>query len=181
VKTRLICSIYLTWFWLVYHGQRNHRLAIAAAAYAICEVVFAIYMEYTIRRVQRPSPPSSLSPDRRQELLRKIMTADLAADPRDDMSGQKLQERMWEMLGGDRKQPGSEAVTFGTEGVRTRSRKKDDGQQRDLLSEKQLKRDIEVQVDQGMEQPVGHMEQLHHSHPRAIEFRERLRTWSAPS
>jgi hypothetical protein len=151
-------------------------LAITAAAYAVCEAVFAMYMGYIIRQVQKTSLPSNLSPDRRQELLRKIMTADLAADPRDDMSGCKL-ERAWEVFGGDAKQAAAEAITADNEGTRSRLRPKEEGQQKDLLSEKKLKRDIEVQVDEVLFASVGDMEQLHHSHPRAIEFRERFRTW----
>lgn len=184
---RLIRSVYLSWFFVVYQGQRNPRLAALTAAYATCEVAFAAYMAYTIRRVQRPSPPSNLSPDRRQELLRKIMTADLAADPRADMSGHKLQERMWEMFGSDAVPAGGEAGldesggmrTRSRTGARTRTRTRTHGavREKDLSSEKKLKRDIEVQADHVLDQPVGHMEQLHHSHPRAVEFRERLRTW----
>ena len=154
---RLTNRAYLAWFCLAYEGQRQFGLALTASAYAVCEVVFAIYMGYIIRQVQKPSLSSVSSSNRRQELLRKIINVDVAADPRGDTEACTL-GRLGEVFSRHARQDGAEAMTA----VQERPSPKRKAQQKDLLSDKKLKRDIEVQVDEGLSASADTTEQLHH-------------------
>lgn len=168
---RLTNRAYLAWFCLAYEGQRHFGLASTASAYAVYEVVFAIYIDYIIRQVQRPSLSSISSSKRRQELLLKIITVDVVAVTRGDMGACTL-GRLGEVCNRHARQDGAEAMTA----VHQQPSPKRKAQQKDFLSEKKLKRDIEVQVDEGLSVSADITEQLQHSHPHAVQFRERLRT-----
>lgn len=68
-------SVYLGWY--LYARYIRLDLCTLLAAYTTAEIVFSFYMFYLCRSVQRASPPSLTTQDRRLELLQKIMTADL--------------------------------------------------------------------------------------------------------
>jgi len=209
----LTTSVYLIWFVLLAQGLSAYSSLSATifAAYALTEVVFSIYTTYLIRFVQASSPPSALSPEKRNELLRKIITADLAYErpirprPIPGDLDRDFERKLWEEyeLGHitaaewhhiqDREY---EALHGINERFMQRRVGKMTVREREVLDafveesegdrDERLRKEIERDVGQGWDDfddegiigREGEIRMLHQMDQRAVEFRERLRTWS---
>ena len=184
----------------------NNLTCTLLAGYALTEVVFSFYMSYLIHFVQTPSPPSLLPLDKRNALFRKILAADLSyprpSRPRPipgDIE-QELEREVWKMyeLGQVTAARYHHIVDRHYEelnGIQTRQRVgKIRQEQLEVIAsfleegqgdrEERLKREIEGDVgvnpdydEDGIVDRDGNVILLHPADRRAIEFRERLRTW----
>ena len=176
------------------------------AAYALTEAVFAIYTSYLIRWVQAPGPPSTLPIETRNELFRRVLNSDLSyplprrpsisddPDKQMDYELYKLYEsghltlaqyhhakdkRYEEMYGmqsrrrvGKMSEREKEVIEAFVE--------EEPGEREQRLRD-QIEKDVGW-AQRGMEDEQiinleGKTVPLHPMDRRAVEFRERLRTW----
>lgn len=201
----------MIWFVLLAQGLSGYTSLTANlfAAYALTEVVFSTYLTYLIRFVQRPTP-SSLSPEKREELFRKILTADLAFErptrppPIPGDLDREFERKLWEEyeLGHitaaewhhiqDREY---EALHGINERFMRRRVGKMTVREREVLDafvedsegdrDERLRKEIERDAGQGWDDfdderlvgRRGEIRMLHQMDRRAVDFRERLRTW----
>jgi hypothetical protein len=176
------------------------------AGYALTEVVFSFYMTYLIRLVQRPAPPSTLPLDRRNALFRKVLAADLTyprpSRPRSKPGDveRELEREMYRMYerGHVTASEYHHVVDRHYEerhGIRERRRVgKMSEVQKEVIAafveedqgerEERLRKEIEGDVgtnpnydEDGIVDRDGNVILLHRMDRRAVEFRERLRTW----
>lgn len=205
-------SAYLVWFVLIGQGLGGgHPGGLTAtlfAAYALTEVVFAIYMAYLIRFVQVPAPASTLPLETRNELFRRILRSDLtysrpsrpgpSADPEVAM-----ERELFKMYEGGHLTPAEyhhlkDRDYEEIHGIRQGSRRRVGKMTKvdaDLIEAfvEEVPGDREARLRAQIEQDVGYgqddfnedglfardgtLTKLHPMDRRAVEFRERLRTW----
>lgn len=201
-----VASAYLAWYAL-FAGTVGLTGTIFAA-YAITEVLFAIYQHYLIRLVQAPAPVSTLPLDVRQQLIIKVLHAGLGypepSRPIDDatnpdpmfqtkvdlyaqyMSGAISKARYHNLLDQEYER------SIGMQEIR-RIAKMSEGEKEVIDAfveeeegdrERRLRAEVEKEVGHGLEHELngvfdkdGNIIKLHTWDRRAVEFRERLRTW----
>ncbi|ORX37879.1 hypothetical protein BD324DRAFT_578355 [Kockovaella imperatae] len=205
--TPLSCA-YLIWFVLLGQGLRG-GLGLTStlfAAYALTEVVFAIYTSYLVRWVQTPTPASVLPLEARNELFRRVLTSDLGYSvperpAESDDPEKQMDMELWNLYRSghlsearyhhakDRKYE----MIHGIQAPGPRVGKMSEGQ-KDLIGsfvedhpgerEQRLRDQVEKDVgfgqddfDDGIMDKHGKLIHLHPMDRRAVEFRERLRTW----
>lgn len=215
VSKRLITtdahSAYLLWFVLLGQGLSGASglTATIFAAYALTEVVFAIYTSYLIKYVQTPSPPSTLPLEKRNELFHKVLRSDLAYSkptrPRfkDDDGPEKqmekelfklyelgqitpaqyhhLNDRRYEEMHGMQVRQRVAKLTEDEKDVITAFVEDEPGEREERLRD-QIEKDVgfgqdDWDGDEGIIDRAGRVIKLHPMDRRAVEFRERLRTW----
>ncbi|KAK4685996.1 hypothetical protein P7C73_g4139, partial [Tremellales sp. Uapishka_1] len=192
--------VYLLWYGL-YGRELVNRAGLTAvifAGYALTETVFAIYHHYLIRHVQTPSPTSDLSLELRNSLFLKVLQAGLfyptptisaepTADERLYRSGHITAAELHHRRDGDYET---------SVGMQSRARvgKLDDGDIAVIQAfaggeaerEKRLTDEIEDDVGiregaswnpDGITDREGNIKALHFWDRRAVDFRERMRTW----
>ena len=180
------------------------------AAYALTEVVFAIYHYHLIHFVQAPAPPSELPLDIRNALFQKVLHAGLShpqvpsrlLDPsyRND-SYFAHAENMYEAglmsakdLHHARDHEYEDSMGIGRPRRRVGRITQEDKNVIDSFveehegdRERRLRQQIEADAmgikddeeeEQALEDAYGNPIMLHAHDRRAVEFRERLRTWS---
>lgn len=201
-------SVYLIWYILYGRGLSGKSGLTSAifAAYALVETVFALYLNYLIRYVQTPSPPSNLPIETRNKLFLRVLRAGLAFPlPKPPLSfpdspegdekrrlfmayanGQisageyrHLADRQYELAHGMQEFPMSGHMSAGEKDLVESFVEEETGDR-----EERLRKEVEADVleekrkeYEGIEMPNGEKIKLHPSDRRAIEFRERLRTW----
>jgi hypothetical protein len=210
--SRLILSVYLIWYVMLAQGLSGHSSLTATlfAAYAVTEGIFSIYNTYLTRFVQRPSPPPTLSPDKRNELFRRVLAADLAYErpirprPIPGDVDRELERRLWEEY-----EIGHISATEwhhiqdreyeALHGINERFMQRRVGRmtlrEREVLDafveqsegdrDERLRQEVESDAGQGWDDHDeegligrrGEIRMLHLMDRRAVEFRERLRTW----
>jgi hypothetical protein len=178
------------------------------AAYALTEVVFAIYHYYLTHFVQTPAPPSELPLEIRNALLQKCLHAGLAHpqvpsrflyDSQNDDAYVENAERMYDAgllsareLHHARDHEYEDAMGVGRPRRRVGKMLEADKKVVDAFVEenegdrdRRLRQQIEsdtMEIDNGddadrLEDAYGNPVMLHANDRRAVEFRERLRTW----
>lgn len=201
-------SAYLVWYVLIGQGLGAYAglTANIFAAYALTEVVFAIYMSYLVQFVQKPSPPSTLPMAKRNELFHRVLGADLAYPtpyrPRAKEGDveRNMERELWKMYETGQLTAGEyhHVVDRKYEEMHGMQVKRRVGKltetQKNVISafveesegerEERLRREIEGDVgygqddfEEGIVARDGSLVPLHHMDRRAVEFRERLRTW----
>lgn len=199
-------SAYLIWYAIF--AQSVGLTGTIFAAYAITEVIFAIYQHYLIHLIQAPCPPSTLPLAIRHKLLIKVLQAGLEysepSRPVDDdtnpdplfsmkedlyssyMAGtitkaqyHHLLDGEYEMSIGMQESRRVAMMTKGERGVIDAFVEEKEGDR-----EKRLRAEVEGNVGKGIQPELegvfdedGNVLKLHSWDRRAIEFRERLRTW----
>lgn len=201
------CSVYLLWYAAFGPGLTGGASLTTTifAAYALTEVVFAMYHYYLVHHVQAPAPPSDLPLDLRNALFNKVLHAGLSFpafetpsfvssfhdtgyfgdhDQYESMSPtstKKVREREYEESVGIRQRR-----RVGKLGEEERSVLDAFIEENEGDRNKRLKREIETglteaqeneQDKESLEDSYGNPIMLHSHDRRAIEFRERLRTW----
>jgi len=178
------------------------------AAYALTEVVFAIYHYYLIHFVQAPAPPSELPLEIRNALFQKVLHAGLAypevpTRSLDQAYGEdgyfEHAERMYgaglmsaKELHHARDHEYEDAMGIGRPRRRVGRISQEDKntiesfvEENEGDRERRLRQQIEgdtmglenEEVETPLEDAYGNRVMLHAHDRRAVEFRERLRTW----
>ena len=204
-------SAYLIWFILLGQGLRGSSglTATLFAAYALTEVVFAIYTSYLIRWVQTPTPPSTLPLEARNELFRRVLRSDLAYpipskplhDPDSPDPDKQTELELWRLYESghltkeqyyhskDRNYERMHGIQPGRRRVGKMSEKdkevieafvEDNPGEREQRLRDQIEKDVgfgQEDMDDDIVDQEGELRYLHPMDRRAVEFRERLRTW----
>ncbi|GFZ43636.1 hypothetical protein JCM24511_01356 [Saitozyma sp. JCM 24511] len=200
--TPLSCA-YLVWYTL-FGSYQGGLTATLFAAYALTEVTFAIYHHYLIRFVQSPSPPSNLPLEVRHSLFMRVLTAGLTypipTPPKFDSDDPLLELRQTlynrYVVGQITAAQYHRLLDSEYEermGMReTRRVGKMTGEEREVIAafaepeerEQRLREEVERDVgmlrewdEEGIVDKDGNAIRLHLHDRRAVEFRERLRTW----
>lgn len=207
----MVNSVYLLWFTIFGPGLTGSGKAnlttIIFAAYALTEVVFAIYHYYLIHHVQAPAPPSELPLDIRFSLFHKVLHAGLStrAPELPTLSSSYGQDGYFANaqqqyqaghislaelrhakdheyedsvgIGRPRRRVGE--ITEADRSVLDAFVEENEGDR-----ERRLRREIETgetgmerAEQESLEDSYGNPIMLHAHDRRAVEFRERMRTW----
>jgi hypothetical protein len=164
-------------------------------------------MSYLVRLVQKPSPPTKLPLERRNELFRKVLRSDLSYGPptrprpiegnvEREMEReifkmyelgqvtaseyQHIKDRHYEELHGMQFRRRVGKMTEKDKAIIEAFVEESEGDREERLR-KEIEGEVGVNPDydeDGIVDRNGETIKLHHMDRRAVEFRERLRTWS---
>jgi hypothetical protein len=144
------------------------------AACAICEVISAIYQHILIHAIQSPAPPSELPLKQRFELLLKVLGADLAGQSRSDFDGSQSDIEAEDADQVDQALSDAEEHQADAGGSCVRVSGHTCGTETPPLV--RLVRDIAPSINSLMDEH-GKPVRLESTDARAVQLRERLRTW----
>ncbi|GHJ88728.1 hypothetical protein NliqN6_5130 [Naganishia liquefaciens] len=172
--------------WIVWYAVRGKDvrgvsgvLAFIGLVVAVAEVLFFLYQRYIISIIQRPAPPSTLTPDECRAFFIKMLQTGMTDDAggaESVPSASEIQERLEDAI--DLVREDSPSSTDVSEDPASSATTVVDTSSPTLRHRKPSTRTNEASsAHKGTGTPMVKLHRLASADPRAIEFREKMRNW----